>query len=991
MGADIGSENTTKIPLNQWVHVAGVYGGDGVLKQYINGQLVNSYDCGKPVPISYYDNNVCLGLEFSGKIDEVRIWDRARDGEEILRDMNCRLVGNEPGLVGYWCFDEGTGTTVYDQTDNANHGKLEGNPTWVKSEAPIGEGAGISRNSFGFSGRKVASGLSALMYCQQENKATGYDNESKPVKQNTRVMLAVATDAGSGKKEVTTLDFGVSKDGKLAQIPDVMDLKKLATSSDAGGSRNAQLDQITLKQKTIVSLTQVAIPALNTELESLKKSRDETQKSIDINNEKINDMNSGVVVFRNREEATSKNLSDVIGQSFPVPRLGVDTVILPISSNKPGGSIYFVVQGYLQSNQAYIPSGNSQYSNKDFIVRQGGRLYSFSSYSSTDQMYLKNDYLKGRFEIFYFPGSMLGGIISFSFSEEYSRRKESVSSELNKQKSLLDQQNQLIAKKEDELKQKTQELNNLVQELAKLRSTGDAQVFMPLCAVDVNGLTTSGGILDFAWTQDTPQLFDSATGKIALYFRGNQDEFFSAYYDTQTQRAQLQLTNSLTCLARSAEPGLDDLTIAVSNGSAGKGRCRMTIASAASHITETWEALPRNTQEIAAVLSGAWSEPVPMGTLAADLVGDVTTLTLQAAPNYELTPHGVLLMGSQRVKVSEVLKPVETNGKVAISAIHLEQPIPANTPVSYLRYDYDANTTVTKPSSLSQGSLLVIAVATGDSTTLTNGTFTATETTNCQWTAESPGNALQLDGKTQYVEISLPKDALKFEKAKKNCVKISNLTDLSGDEITIEYWFKGTSLQSAVRQQDNSGFIVAGWDNKHILSNDGGTTGISVGSGAIDGKWHHIAMTWKRNTANGFVSYLDGQVVEARKSNDSSLPKINTTVFIGALNNQGDEYTDGCLDEVRIWKTARTPEAIKSYQFVRAIGNEPNLVGCWRFGSHQATDFSSHQRHGELFNFANSPQFEPSPLSDLAKKLNPFSSPGDLTLETWIVISHSDK
>ncbi len=44
--------------------------------------------------------------------------------------------------------------------------------------------------------------------------------------------------------------------------------------------------------------------------------------------------------------------------------------------------------------------------------------------------------------------------------------------------------------------------------------------------------------------------------------------------------------------------------------------------------------------------------------------------------------------------------------------------------------------------------------------------------------------------------------------------------------------------------------------NLHILSNDGGTgTGIKVGDTATDGNWHHVAMTWKRNTDNGFVSY----------------------------------------------------------------------------------------------------------------------------------------
>jgi hypothetical protein len=35
------------------------------------------------------------------------------------------------GLIGYWRFDEGSGTTVFDSSGNGNNGTLENNPTWV--------------------------------------------------------------------------------------------------------------------------------------------------------------------------------------------------------------------------------------------------------------------------------------------------------------------------------------------------------------------------------------------------------------------------------------------------------------------------------------------------------------------------------------------------------------------------------------------------------------------------------------------------------------------------------------------------------------------------------------------------------------------------------------------------------------------------------------------------------------------------------------------
>src|SRR5208337_2034687 len=41
-------------------------------------------------------------LNWSGRLAEFRIWDKARTAEEIGADSSRRLTGKEPGLVGYW-------------------------------------------------------------------------------------------------------------------------------------------------------------------------------------------------------------------------------------------------------------------------------------------------------------------------------------------------------------------------------------------------------------------------------------------------------------------------------------------------------------------------------------------------------------------------------------------------------------------------------------------------------------------------------------------------------------------------------------------------------------------------------------------------------------------------------------------------------------------------------------------------------------------------
>ncbi len=180
-----------------------------------------------------------------------------------------------------------------------------------------------------------------------------------------------------------------------------------------------------------------------------------------------------------------------------------------------------------------------------------------------------------------------------------------------------------------------------------------------------------------------------------------------------------------------------------------------------------------------------------------------------------------------------------------------------------------------------------------------------------------PGTALDFDGTDDFVETPL--------------------RNLSGSEITIEYWFKGSSTQSAVRQQDGTNYIIAGWDDKHVLSNDGGTSnGIPVGTGAEDGNWHHIAMTWKQNTVNGFVSYLDGQLIASRNSNNTPIPELDANVIFGSKHGTS-QFITGSLDEVRIWNVARTETEIRENMYLPLSGIEPGIVSYFQFNEGQGT------------------------------------------------------
>ena len=172
------------------------------------------------------------------------------------------------------------------------------------------------------------------------------------------------------------------------------------------------------------------------------------------------------------------------------------------------------------------------------------------------------------------------------------------------------------------------------------------------------------------------------------------------------------------------------------------------------------------------------------------------------------------------------------------------------------------------------------------------------------------------------------------------------LTNLSGDELTIQYWFRGDSLQSAVRQQ-SSGWIVAGWNGKHILQNDEGVNGVNIGEDVLDGKWHHVTLTWKRNTELGFSSYVDGNLVESRDSSDVPIPDYKTNVYFGSFNGVG-EFTNGQLDEITIWNRALSAEEVKKSYKIQYTGEESGLIGYWNFEDGAAKDLSGNNYDGEL-------------------------------------------
>ncbi|SDK21907.1 Por secretion system C-terminal sorting domain-containing protein [Catalinimonas alkaloidigena] len=148
------STTNVKIETDTWYHLAFVYSlGERVVKIYLNHALVESAYASGTIgdyysnqPIRY--NELWIGdrqaeiaspnvKNFVGLIDEVHLWNRGLDSASVYDFMECPPTGEEEGLVGYWKFEEKTGTTARDWSSHQHDGELVGKVTWSDEEAPF--------------------------------------------------------------------------------------------------------------------------------------------------------------------------------------------------------------------------------------------------------------------------------------------------------------------------------------------------------------------------------------------------------------------------------------------------------------------------------------------------------------------------------------------------------------------------------------------------------------------------------------------------------------------------------------------------------------------------------------------------------------------------------------------------------------------------------------------------------------------------------------
>ena len=141
-----------------WHHIAASYDGtnmniyvDGA-KESLSGDINVTFDTkssGKVLIGDNSDTSVPAGsYRFKGSIDEVSVFNKALSADEILElyksGGGLNLTSNSgdyvssSNLVGYWRFNEGTGTTVGDASSKGNDGTIYG-ANWIDGESSFND------------------------------------------------------------------------------------------------------------------------------------------------------------------------------------------------------------------------------------------------------------------------------------------------------------------------------------------------------------------------------------------------------------------------------------------------------------------------------------------------------------------------------------------------------------------------------------------------------------------------------------------------------------------------------------------------------------------------------------------------------------------------------------------------------------------------------------------------------------------------------------
>jgi hypothetical protein len=124
------------------------------------------------------------------------------------------------------------------------------------------------------------------------------------------------------------------------------------------------------------------------------------------------------------------------------------------------------------------------------------------------------------------------------------------------------------------------------------------------------------------------------------------------------------------------------------------------------------------------------------------------------------------------------------------------------------------------------------------------------------------------------------------------------------------------------------------------------------------GSWHHVALRYDKSSLS-LVGFLDGTNSLVATGDRLAPWEASHQWHLGfglgdSVNLGSGSHFRGELDEIRIWKVARSDLDLRTHQFRALTGTENGLIAYWNLndntGGNVVLDSSGHNNHGTLVN-----------------------------------------
>jgi hypothetical protein len=201
------------------------------------------------------------------------------------------------------------------------------------------------------------------------------------------------------------------------------------------------------------------------------------------------------------------------------------------------------------------------------------------------------------------------------------------------------------------------------------------------------------------------------------------------------------------------------------------------------------------------------------------------------------------------------------------------------------------------------------------------------------------GTAVQLDGINDYVTTGN-----------------NPYTNADLDTGSMAIWFKTSANPNSTQLMSCEGYTNIALDpsGQIVGCSDGSCTSSLVASalGFNNNQWHFVVLTWQTNV--DIRLYVDGTLVDQGVPlNSPNVNALTRAMTFGIHPAFAGDYFNGQLDEASIWSKKLSPAEVTSLMNNCITGNEPRLLGYWKFNTGSGTTDPDLTTHGTNLTLVN--------------------------------------